>query len=148
MASSLGEMQFHIEHVLTELNGLLDFCKELDIVQKQSVTKIGSILEPFLHKTYHVSLENANSVSNLEGYKKFLDSYSVWNLLAPVQSQLEKLLSDVADTRSMAGNNAFLSALDMYDELSVKKLTDKQAFSVSNELRDYFPNSKKLVNIV
>lgn len=146
MASSLDDMQIHIEKVLMELNNLLNFCKELDIVQKQSVTKIGSVLESFLHKTYHVSLENSDSVKDLDGYKRFIDAYVLWNMLTPVQQQLEKLQNEVADTRAMAGNNAFLCALEIYDELSLKRITDKKALNVANELRDYFPRSSKINN--
>jgi hypothetical protein len=100
---------------LSEVQTLLPFLTDLTVDERKSLPKLGDKSRAFVDRCLELARQDDSFLPRKFKVEDFGTDLALYTALEPLRQRLATLLELVEDTQMLAGSEAYLDALDVYD---------------------------------
>lgn len=98
-----------------ELKAALPFLIDLTPDERRSLPKMGDKSRAFVSRCVQIAQQDDSFLPKKFNVAEFAEDHALSEALEPIRQQLAKLLELVEDTQILAGSEAYIAALEVYN---------------------------------
>jgi hypothetical protein len=100
---------------ISEVKNAMPFLTDLSPEERRALPKMGDKSRAFVSRCVQIAQQDDSFLPKKFSVAEFAEDHALSEALEPIRQQLAKLLELVEDTQLLAGSEAYIAALEVYN---------------------------------